>query len=475
VVSGSTGLVLDEAYYTVWSFHPSAGYLDHPPAVAWMIALGRAVAGDSELGVRLLSVMTGIAVAAALYRTGRILFDARTAALGTIWYTLSVVAALGFITTPDTPSVLFWTLTVWAVAEFAGSRNPYWWLAVGLFAGLGLTGKLTNGFLGIGLVLYLLSSAERRSWLRLWQVWAGALVALAAFSPVLLWNAQHGWVTFLFQGQRITGGAYLTAGFWANFGELVGGQALAAGPILLVCAVIALGMAAWQRFRHEGLGLIVLTSLPLLIYMLYHAISWKVEANWLTPVWPVVSLAAAWVVLQWRPEGGIAGGVAAFLRWGQPALGAVLIALIFAQALFQPFTIPTIDRTQEMRGWREFDRTIRGLADAYGARWIAGAGGYGVISELATYGHFAGSPLPALQLDQRERYAFLPPLEPEALGWPMLYVEEVWAPEVPGIDRFAAGEYLGVIERRHGTEMLGRYAVWVVRSPDATFQAMTGG
>ena len=55
----------------------------------------------------------------------------------------------------------------------------------------------------------------------------------------------------------------------------------------------ALILAAFgQTTTAIHLGLIVVTSLPLLLYMLYHAISWKVEANRLTPVWPVVSLAA---------------------------------------------------------------------------------------------------------------------------------------------------------------------------------------
>src|SRR5690606_35091882 len=108
-----SGLALDEGYYTLWSLHLSPGYFDHPPAVAFLIALGRALVGDSALGVRLVAVLSGLLVPAALYRIGLLLTDARTAALAVYWYCLTLAFALGFITTPDTPSVLFWVLSIW--------------------------------------------------------------------------------------------------------------------------------------------------------------------------------------------------------------------------------------------------------------------------------------------------------------------------------------------------------------------------
>ena len=49
-VVGLTPLSPDEAYYWVWARAPAASYLDHPPMVAWFIALGTAIAGDGVLG-----------------------------------------------------------------------------------------------------------------------------------------------------------------------------------------------------------------------------------------------------------------------------------------------------------------------------------------------------------------------------------------------------------------------------------------
>src|SRR5512138_2505808 len=57
-----TELYSDEAYYWLWSLRPAAGYFDHPPLVAWLIALsGAAVPG--ETGVRILFwIASGLAV-----------------------------------------------------------------------------------------------------------------------------------------------------------------------------------------------------------------------------------------------------------------------------------------------------------------------------------------------------------------------------------------------------------------------------
>src|SRR5690606_27207598 len=86
VVAGATGLVRDEGYYTLWSLWPAPGYLDHPPMIAWLIAAGRALVGESELGVRLFPVLATAAISFAIYRTGRLLLDARTAGIAVIWF-----------------------------------------------------------------------------------------------------------------------------------------------------------------------------------------------------------------------------------------------------------------------------------------------------------------------------------------------------------------------------------------------------
>src|ERR1700687_1634135 len=69
-----TPLSFDEGYYWVWSKHLAPGYYDHPPMVALVIRLGTMIAGDTELGVRLVSVLLALPMSFAVYRAATLLF-----------------------------------------------------------------------------------------------------------------------------------------------------------------------------------------------------------------------------------------------------------------------------------------------------------------------------------------------------------------------------------------------------------------
>src|ERR1700733_7217747 len=72
-----TPLTFDEAYYWTWSKHLAFGYYDHPPMVAFVIRLGTLIAGDTQLGVRLVSILLALPMSWAVYRTATILFGGR--------------------------------------------------------------------------------------------------------------------------------------------------------------------------------------------------------------------------------------------------------------------------------------------------------------------------------------------------------------------------------------------------------------
>ena len=75
-----TPLTFDEAYYWTWSQHLSPGYYDHPPGVALVIRLGTMIAGNTEFGVRLVSILLALPMSFALYRTAAILFGGQRVA-----------------------------------------------------------------------------------------------------------------------------------------------------------------------------------------------------------------------------------------------------------------------------------------------------------------------------------------------------------------------------------------------------------
>src|SRR6202167_4506888 len=105
VAADSAPITFDEDYYWMGANDLAGGYYDHPPGVALVIRLGTMIAGDTELGVRLVSILLALPMSYAVYRTAEILFGGRQlAANATILLNVTLMAAVGtLIVTPDSP------------------------------------------------------------------------------------------------------------------------------------------------------------------------------------------------------------------------------------------------------------------------------------------------------------------------------------------------------------------------------------
>src|SRR5712671_8102429 len=80
VAAAWTPLTFDEAYYWMWSKHLAGSYYDHPPMVAIVIRLGTMIAGDTELGVRVVSILLALPMSWAVYRSAAVLFGGKRVA-----------------------------------------------------------------------------------------------------------------------------------------------------------------------------------------------------------------------------------------------------------------------------------------------------------------------------------------------------------------------------------------------------------
>jgi 4-amino-4-deoxy-L-arabinose transferase-like glycosyltransferase len=455
-LAASIGLTDDEAYYRLWALAPAWGYLDHPPMAGWMIAAGRWIAGDSPFGIRLCAVLVSLLGPLVLWRSAHILFSAGIARRA-VWVALAMplMAVGGIIITPDTPSVLFWGLAAWALAELQVSRNANWWLAVGVFAGLGLLSKYTNLFVGAGILLWLAWAGNWR-WLKSWQLWAGGALAALLATPVVLWNAQHEWASFAKQFGRAGRGQGWTLTYLA---ELIGAFAGLASPLIAVLGIAGLVRAVSMAVRERSPAHILLVSglLPLLAYFLVHALHSRVQPNWLAPLYPTFAICAAMAL---APDAG------AWLRriaaWAVP-VGFVCSALLYAHA-FSPLHIAAYskDPSAQMRGWPELAAEVEAMRRARGACWIA-TSSYATTGQLAY--HLRGR-APVVQLDESLRYVHLPPLPAETRTCPALYVELERRQERDLLDaQFASVTDLGAMDRKNAGVPLARYAVRLLAEP----------
>ena len=119
LAAGLIHLTEDEAYYRRWSLSPAFGYFDHPPMIAWWIWLGRHIAGDNSLGVRLLPVLSSAATSLIVFDLARLAgAGERAAARAGVWFNATLPGGRHgrHAGHPDAPASLFWQpLTVWSV------------------------------------------------------------------------------------------------------------------------------------------------------------------------------------------------------------------------------------------------------------------------------------------------------------------------------------------------------------------------
>src|SRR5579859_4656374 len=211
-------LLPEEAYYWTYFQHPALGYFDHPPMVAWVIGLGTTLLGDTELGVRLGTIVLSLASCALLYALGRIWFGRQTGLWAALLFTaVPLFVGTGSLAFPDGPLIFFWLLTMYAVSKAihsdgvisqplagrdAGRVRTMYWFVAGLAFGGAMLSKYTGVMLAPSLLLFLLLSREHRGWLRRPEPWLAVVLAGVVFSPVIVWNSQHAWASFRFQTTR---------------------------------------------------------------------------------------------------------------------------------------------------------------------------------------------------------------------------------------------------------------------------------
>ncbi|MEM8884458.1 MAG: glycosyltransferase family 39 protein [Planctomycetota bacterium] len=194
---GAIDLMPEEAYYWNYAQNLDIGYLDHPPLVAWLIAGSTALFGDSEFAVRLPTLLCWGVTAYFLYRLARDLFDKSAGIVAIILVaSLPFFLGAGFIMTPDAPLTACWAAALYYLHRiFVRDDANAWWCA-GAAIGFGLLAKYSIAFILPALLVLMLR--DRRWWTRP-QPWGAGLLTLAIFSPVILWNAQNEWASFLFQ------------------------------------------------------------------------------------------------------------------------------------------------------------------------------------------------------------------------------------------------------------------------------------
>jgi 4-amino-4-deoxy-L-arabinose transferase-like glycosyltransferase len=458
VAAAFTPITFDEAYYWMWSKNLAGGYYDHPPMVAFVIRLGTMMAGDTELGVRLVSILLALPMSWAVYQAAAVLFGGRrVAATSAVLLNVTLMAAVGtMIVTPDAPLLVASSFVLFSLAKVLETGRGAWWLAVGLSVGTALLSKYTALFFGPAILIWLAVVPKLRRWLISPWLYLGGLVALAMFAPVILWNADHQWVSFIKQMGR----ARIEDFRPAFIAELVPTQVAFATPLVFILG--AMGLHALFHRRAGALAARVLIDAmfwTIVAYFIWHSLHARVEANWFAPVYPpfMVAAAAAAVLVPWGPR---EQRLADFCRrWAAPS-GIALFALLIVQANTGVLTGYRRDATVRSVGvgWREIAGEIETVRARVGVTCVL-APDYGTTGWLAFY-------LPkgscVAQQNQRIRWVNMPEPTTAQLAGKLLYVREAFPGDHPLKANFARIERVGEVTRKRGPLVIETYALDVL-------------
>jgi len=205
IFSGNYGLFRDEYYYVEVSKHLDWGYVDMQPLSALILAVSRALFGDTIFGIRIFSYLAGSAV---VFISGLISREMKGSTFAQIFTAVLVIFSGVILGTSSYFSmnsfdILLSALMFYFLIKLINTGNPKLWLTIGILFGLGLQNKLSFLFLGFGLIAGLILTKHRNQ-LKTKEIWIGAAIAFIIFLPNIIWQITNNYPTLEFMHNAST-------------------------------------------------------------------------------------------------------------------------------------------------------------------------------------------------------------------------------------------------------------------------------
>ena len=404
VYASQIDLRTDEAYYWTWSKESVLSFLDHPPMIAWFIRFGTAIFGDTNLGVRFAGILAMLATQLLLADiVRRVTHDLRAVVLAVLMPEAALYYGLLMAkVSPDVALIPFAVAMLWALVRLAESGDGRWWLAAGVFAGLSLLSKFTAMLWLPAVAAFMLVPSWRRRWLSSPYPWAAALIAVAVFSPVLIWNAGHDWASFRFQFVRAVASHELSL---RTVGDFIGLQFGLAGIVLMPVVLSGASMTAWRGYRRDDAVAVLLSTAVLVpfLYFFWKSLTLRVGDTWPMFMWPAGFAAAAINIALLPRQDYPAWVVRSTLAWARVAVvsGIIFVVAVFLYYIVTPWNLfGKADPIGSEAGYEQVVDRARAELQKTGATWIA-------TTDYRTYAMlrwFFNGRVPVIQINERARF-----------------------------------------------------------------------
>ncbi len=361
---GHVELIPDEMYYWVYAQHLALSYLDHPPLIAWLIAAGTGLFGDSIFGVRASLIPLTLIGAWFFFRYGAAMGGRTVGWLCVLAFAvLPFFAASGFLMTPDAPMIAAWAAALYFFKRGLIDDQPRAFYGLGIAMGLGLLAKYTIALLAPAALLFMLIDERARKWFFRPQPYLAVVIATLIFMPVLIWNWQNEWASFLFQStRRLLENPKTTSHMILVHSVLLLSPVAAVGGIMTFFGIRHI-LAPELRNRRF---MLTMTIVPMAVFALYGLFT-EVRFHWTPPVWiALLPMIMTLIVGQiWRSRERCGQWQRALMTLWIPSI-PVLVILLGLLLHYLSLGLPGIKTTDfdgGYLGWKETAEVVTEVHD----------------------------------------------------------------------------------------------------------------
>ncbi|MFY0604172.1 MAG: glycosyltransferase family 39 protein [Flavobacteriaceae bacterium] len=272
IQSLTTELLVDEAYYWVYSQDLAFGYFDHPPLVALYIWISNHFF-IGELGVRFISNIGYICMLIVTWKTiDHPLKKQYTPLFFVLFFSTALLNVYGFITVPDTPLLLFIALFLYAYKSYLKKKSFLSYLLLSL----AMAGMLYSKYQGILVIFFVLISNLKL--LRDPKILLSGLGTVLLFSPHLYWQFINDFPSIRYHlYERASVASYRIDDTLLHF---VNAIAIIGFTFIIFYRAFFKGIKERASF-HKGLNFIIG---GFFVFFLFSSFRGHVQAQWLAPI-----------------------------------------------------------------------------------------------------------------------------------------------------------------------------------------------
>ncbi len=194
---------VDSYYYWLWSKNLQLSYFDGPPLIAYAIYLFTYIFSDSIFAINFLGVVIAFISSYIILQivnllVGKNKYNFLVSLLWLTSYTITTHRIINFVTYDGLVNLIE-LLTILYVLKFIHYRNNYYIYLIGIAIGFAFLAKYSAVILALITVCYFIYSYQLRYIFKQIHIYLAILISIIIFSPVLIWNLQHHFVSFLYQ------------------------------------------------------------------------------------------------------------------------------------------------------------------------------------------------------------------------------------------------------------------------------------